>query len=434
MQYTTDLACYPAVWTQDQSPDITFDNGKGCRTSYIEPNPYSEQGSRFSAYYIGYFYNDYLHFFLQGPNCTRNASHNFLAIWQRLSPVHSKNTFGFTALFCEGSYYSQEVQANISLPDFSVLSVSSLGPKKVLSDQEFNRTHFEYLLATGVREDSLVDPLIQQPEPHRVDIPDEYPLDMSNRVGNWSLTTPVTNMVAFAVGASRLLPEEYLKPENLASAYQAAHRLAFALAIDSIMVPSKGTAKVVSGWTASQMNTVFLTSTFTIIVQAALLIVLALTVYLLIICHRRQSRLSSNPSSITAVMSLSRDPELLDLFRDLKEAGSGSFKKELVQGRFRLQYSKKTHDHILGIEAPRQDVSRMVRGKPASKPSVGSGDSKPPTKPERPVELSIPVGLAFMSLLAALIAILTLLKHNIEQYNGRNSRLIAAAASLTPDS
>lgn len=418
VQYSTDLVCHPAVWKDAQLLGVEFDNGKGCRTSYIEPDASPQQGSRFSAYYIGYYYNDYLHFFLQGPNCTRDASHNFLAIWQRQS---SNNTPDLTALFCEGSYYSQEVQANISLPDRSVLSVSSIGPKKILSDQEFNRSHFEYLLATGVREDSLVDPLVQQPEPNRVDLPDELPLDQSARLGNWSLTTPVTNMVAFAVAASRLRPEEYLQPDNLASAFQAAHRLTFALAIDSIMVSNNDTTNVISGWRASQVDTVFLSSTFTIIVQAALCIVLALTIYLLIFCRRRQSRLSSNPSSITAVMSLSRDPELLNLLRDLDEADSATFKKGLHQHRFRLHYSQKTNDNILGVGTPARGVSRVAEGKLASKSSATALISKSVRKTERPVELSIPVGLVFMSLLAILIAILIVLKYRTDQQTGKTS-------------
>ena len=227
-------------------------------------------------------------------------------------------------------------------------------------------------------------------------------------------------MVAYAVGASRLNSEDYLQPDKLASVFQAAHRLAFALAIHSIIVPSNGTSDVVSGWRSSQTEAVFLTTTFTIIVQAALLIVLALTLYLLIICRRRHSRLNTNPSSITAIMSLSRDRELLGLFRDLDEADSHTFKKELQQHRFRLRFSEETHDHDLRVETPVRGVSKVSDGKAPSTSCVITSRPEICTRPEYPIEFSLPVGLLFMSLLAALIVVLTVLRHNIDQNNGKS--------------
>ena len=270
-----------------------------------------------------------------------------------------------------------------------------------------------------MREDSLVNAVVQKPEANRVDLPDELILDQSARLGNWSLPPPVTNMVAFAVAASRLAPEDYLKPNNLAAAFQAAHRLAFALAIDSVMVSSNDTVSVSLGWRASQVDAVFLTSTFTITVQAALLIILTLTVYLLIVCRRRHSCLSSNPSSITAVMSLSRDRELLNLVRGLDGVDSATFEKELHQHQFWLHYSEKTHDHILGLKSPRNDVSKMAEGTLALTPSITETIPSTVTKAERPVELSIPVGLLFMCMLATLLATLIILSQKIDQENGK---------------
>lgn len=427
IQYSTDLACHPAVWTLiPETAKIVFDNGKGCRTSNIPlaNAPYQTTGGRFSAFYIGWFYNEYIDsqfdvdYQLAGDQCPRNASHNFLAIWQKRSLDAENSTLEFTSLFCEPSYYSQEVNANISLPNLSVLSVSPVGPKKVLSDQEFNRTHFEYILSTGIREDKLSQSVDQVPKARYFDLPDELILGPPARLGNWTLIPPVTNMVAFAVGASRLLPDEYLKPDNLAAAYQAAHRVAFAVAINSIMVPSNDSASIVTGWHASQMEAVFLSSPFTIIVQAALLIVLALTVYLVVVCRRRHSCLSSNPSSLTAVMSLSRDRDLLNLLRDLDGADSVTFKEELQRHRFQLRYSEKTHGHILGTATPPHTVPREVKGDLHLKPSVTALVSKSVKKGGRPVELSLPIGLVFISVLATLIAILLVLKYKIDHNNG----------------
>lgn len=421
VQYSTDLTCHPAVWTKDpRSPEIIFDNGKGCRTSNIFLVSQWQSEDRFYANYLGYQYDGVLDYFLQGPECPRNASHNFLAIWQKRPPDTQNDTFDFTALFCEGSYYSQEVQANISLPDLSVVSVSPTGPKKVLFDQSFNRTHFEFLLATGVKEGAGLNPLTQETAIDRVELPDALWFDLTARLSNWGLKFPVTNMVAFAVGASRLPPEDYLKPGNLVSAFEAAHRLAFALAINSIMVPSNGTTNVISGWRSYQVDAVFLTTIFTVIVQATLLIVLALTVYLLILCRRRHSCLNTNPSSITAIMSLSRDRELLGLLRGIVEVDSHTFKNELQQHRFRLRYSEKTHDHVLGLETPLHGVCRVPEDKDASTSCATASNPEQSARPECPVELSPLIGLLFMSLLAALIVVLTVLRHKIDQNNGKS--------------
>lgn len=428
IQYTTDLACHPAAWeTNHTSGDLTFDNGKGCQVRGME---LGGDGGDFTANYIGYRYDGHLDYFLQGPGCPQNASHNFLAVWWRNDP---KITPQFTSLFCEGSYYFQEVQANISLPDLSVVSVSPTGPKQVLSDESFDRTHFEFLLSVGMPEGAQLKSLTQESSIDRVELPDELWLDQSPRLGNWSLTFPVTNMVAFAVGASRLLPEDYLKTDNLASAFQAAHRLAFALAMNSIMVPSNGTTNVVSGWRSSQMDAVFLTTTFTIIVQAALLTVFVLTVYLLVAFRRRPSRLDTNPSSITAIMSLSRDRDLLGLLRDLDEVDRHTFKNELQQHRFRLHYSEKTYNHVLSLETPAHGVSWVPDGKAPSTSSVTATSIEQSMRHAFPTELSLPVGLLFMSLLSALIVVLLILRHNIDQNNGGPSlESIPAAASLIP--
>lgn len=420
VQYSTDLACHPAVWAKDPtSGELIFDNAKGCQVRDMgkKEGAFTDSEGRFTANYIGYHDNFKLAYGLEGPGCPPNASHNFLAFWLN---NQSKDTPQLTALFCVGSYYFQEVQASISLPDLSVVSISPTGPKQVLSDQSFNHTHFEFLLNVGARESQTmtIDDLGQDARIDRFELPDELSLDLSPRLGNWSLTLPVTNMVAFAVGASRLLPEDYLKADNLALAFQAAHRLAFALAMNSIMVPNNSTTNIISGRRSSQMDAVFLTTTFTIIVQAALLTVLVLTVYLLIVCHRRHSRLDTNPSSITAIMSLSRDRELLGLLRDLDEADSHSFKNELQQHRFRLHYSEKTYGHVLSLESPVHGVSRVSDGKVASTSSITTSIVELSTRPAYPTELSLPVGLLFMSFLSALIVVLTILRHNIDRYNG----------------
>jgi len=419
VQYSTDLACHPAVWAMDPTTGkVTFDNGKGCQVAGIPPGEgETKSDGIFTAYYIGYYNNGVLNYWLESTTCAQSASHNFLTVWVKND---YKNPPQFTALFCEGSYYFQEVQANISVPDFSVLSVSPTGPKQVLSDQSFNRTHFEFLLGVGLREDTESQVFNQESRIDRVELPDELWLDLSSRLGDWNMTFPVTNMAAFAVGATRLLPVNYLKADNLASAFQAAHRLTFALAMNLIMVPSNATTNVVSGWRSSQFDAVFLTTTFTIAVQAALLTVLALTVKLMIVCRRRHSRLDTNPSSITAIMSLSRDRELLDCLRGVHEADSHTFKNELQRHRFRLDYSEKTHGHVLSLEAPVHGVPRVPDGEVASTSSATTSSIDQSTRPAYPTELSLPVGLLFMSLLSALIIVLTIIRYHIDQDNGES--------------
>ncbi|KAI9874731.1 MAG: hypothetical protein M1830_009346 [Pleopsidium flavum] len=420
VQYGTDLSCHPAVVTKDpESTFLTFDDGKGCVASQIALMEVGDGSKEFSAYYIGYANDDHVDYSLEGSGCPRNSSHDFLAIWKRMtSNFNLQNGSDFTALFCDSSYYSQEVRANVSVPDLSVLSVTPVGPKKKLSDQMVNITHFEYILGSGSRPNLDVSRILQKPRMNRRDLPDEMTLDQYGRLANLSLSWPVANMVGFAVGCSRLSPDMYFDPHNLTSAFRAAHQLLFALAIDAIMVPSNSPANVVSGRWASQMDAVILLSTFTVLVQTSLFIVIALTVYLLVIYCRRPSRLSTDPSSITAIMSLSRNPELVGLLRDLDGAGSGIFEKKLGGQRFRLQYSKKIHDQVLGLEAHPSNAFDMTQPEVSARPLTAESDPRPHPKPVRPVELSLPVGLIFMSFLTAFIVMLCVLRWKIDQHNG----------------
>src|SRR5262249_45475730 len=102
----------------------------GCR--YFKPETQLvNDGKTYSTLYVGYNNADgYADFYLSA-NCTSNASHTFLIRWAKNNwNVSTTTAINETTLYCEPSYYQQEVNATISLPDRAVVDVSPVGEKK----------------------------------------------------------------------------------------------------------------------------------------------------------------------------------------------------------------------------------------------------------------------------------------------------------------
>ena len=146
-------------------------------------------------------------------------------VWKLASsetaPPDFLNLSNATALFCTPNYYSQCVNATVSLPP---LSIQALSPKVPLLEKDFNITQFEYLLANGINENP-------SSAHSRQEVVEMNNVRQDSRLQNMSLAVPTANMVGFAVGSTHLPSEAYMDPSTLHMAFQRGHRLIFSLVV-----------------------------------------------------------------------------------------------------------------------------------------------------------------------------------------------------------
>lgn len=329
--YGTDLECKPPARVQIDAGQVTFDDGNGCVALDLIPSSDAEASQRFKSYYIGYYDDPHSDFSLQLAGCPQNSSHSFLAIWKLASnsAPDFQNATNATALFCKPSYYKQAINATVSLPGYSVTSVSPTGPRYPLSEQEFNTTQFEYLIANGIPPPWLAST--------RQDIAETTVLRQDSQLQNMSLIVPVTNMMGFAIGTTHFEPDQYLDAEKLNHAFQSAHRLLFSLAIQSVLVPTEP-PPATSGLVRSTIQAVTIVPVFAILSQSFLALIALATCLLLYLVSHRTSKLSRDPDALAEVMAMSSDQKLQRLFSCHDASDDQTLARALAASQFVLDW------------------------------------------------------------------------------------------------
>ncbi|KAL8767568.1 MAG: hypothetical protein Q9209_005985 [Squamulea sp. 1 TL-2023] len=388
--YTTELHCTPAKIDGDPKAGYIYDNNQGCRTDPIPPS----RTNGYDAFYIGYFNDPNVDWSLAYLGCPPNASHTFLAIW---AAVLDSRLTKVTALFCEPTYLVQMVNATVSAANKSVIEAVALGPPTALSQGLFNTSDFEYLLGAGM-------PAYAS----RVEVTESGVIDQWRRMTDMEIHWPVSNMVGFAVGASRRPSQDYLNATVLASSFQSAHQLLFGLAVNRIA--STVGPDVRSGLVTSNVKAIVVVPVLAIVVVVVLGLVTLFVLALLLVSSTRRSQLRTDPSSLSNVIKIA------------KPCVSGNFQRSDIVDINHPSHRFKLDDQgisILQNKPPRKST-------PLPKTNSWQSGSLPecllPSRqdyqPIRPNEMRIPLGLIFLAVLCATTAILLAIFIMITRGNG----------------
>lgn len=238
--YSTNLTCTLANITLNPL-SYTFDNGEGCivpdialpdanHISQISNADSATQSSDYMLLYVGYYNNAQVDYSLQNPNCSLDYSNTFLALF---APSSSRTAVGvysnLTALFCSTSYHKTDVSVTVNASSHAIVDWSVLqhGTAIALPTDVFNTSAFEYILGSGVN-----------PTDARANLPDISVLEQYQRLKNYSLTWPVSNMVGFAMALNPLEMQDLAKPAILQTAFQSAHQLLFTTAFKALVSPN----------------------------------------------------------------------------------------------------------------------------------------------------------------------------------------------------
>ncbi|PON24519.1 hypothetical protein TGAM01_v206449 [Trichoderma gamsii] len=337
----TELECRPANTYWSPTLGRTFDNGQGCNISVV-----IQFTSNFSMYYIGYYDSPFADWSLsESPECpsSANAEHQFLAIWAATDyPTDAE--VNVTALFCQPSYYKQQVMVTIVTDGYKPqnASVQPISPPETLTEREFNSTSFEFLIAIGMPRETPL--LIKR------DFPFEQVMQLGPRLDKANLTINFPNMVGYALAGRNEPATPYGDPNTLHEAFNRAHKYLFALAVNQLLSNETdvGNSTAVSSF---QQSGIIVSRLYSAIVESLLLLVAIFTISLMWFCHKSTSYLKANPSSISRLVAIFRNgSETNELFRPVDHADEKSL-AELFQGdKFRLARNRNKDTQSLYIE------------------------------------------------------------------------------------
>lgn len=407
---STDIDCWPAIISPTVSKvQFTFDNGKNCVAEVgIFSSARFAEDTAFVTLYIGYHMEAHLDYFLSGPNCTSEASHQFLAIWVPKPPTGVKMD-DITAMFCETSYKKQSVSITVSSPDGRPddSSLVALGEPEDLSDAEFNATAFEYLIGTGV-----------SPQPLIRDYPRDLIVEQFPAL-NQSLAWPTTNMVGFALGHANNSLEILGNATVLQEVFSKAHKTLFSAAIPQLLVETRSPARRAG------------TAQYTLFgVVASRAIAAAVEILLLVVCLLvggtiwsicvSKSSLAEDPGGKGALFTvLGESDALLDIFAR-KDCHDDIGLRRNIKGKC---YELSSEDSASG--KPFTAIKVVSAGR-VSPPNTNNDKSHPSTNidngvsyiPVHPAALRPATGLGFIGVLLAAIGILVFLKLRDRELGG----------------
>ena len=410
MKLTTELTCWPADVRQQEPKELrrfNFLNGQGCNTTVN-----MRRAVNYTMYYMGYYSDAHADLYIGNPYCprTENSTHQFLAIWARqkdmIGTIETIPTYGIpqyhiSAIFCQPTYYKQRVVARVKTsnlqPDDDF--VQSLAPKELLTEDEFNSTAFEYLLANGVAENIIAR-----------DYPLSRVVEQHPRLNSTGLTKPVSNMVGYALAGRDLPVTDYASIDTLERVYNEAHQYLFSLAVNRLLTNgsdiSNSTASVDYFLTGVVVSRVFATS-----VECLMLIVAIFTGLILWFCRTSPSQLPMNPSSISKYLEIFRhSPECLRTLATLDSADEKTLFEEFRQDQLRLAYDEHTKRTEVTIE--------KFIGDSLKPEGHNDGFQKGYYEPVRPLVLRRWSGLLFVLALTGAMAGLSYLKQQEKVLRG----------------
>ena len=383
--YSTSLTCIPATIGGNMTNSLTFDNGKGCKTHEIDINYSPDKLGLYHTMYLGYYTDGISDYTLSELGCV-NVEHSFLAIWAGDNVADRSN---ITALFCEPQYYTAKVNATIVTSNLTVSEVLPLEPKLPMSLNDFNISLFEYIIGVGIG-----------PDPVRADIPQADLIDGSQRLYNMSISWPTSNMLKYAIGATHLQPDEYLDSTNLASSFEKAHKLLFALAMRQSMVNSPPNSNTLFAELTSDKDAILLFQPLAIVVQAFLGLVALVAIGLAFRGSFCSSQLLRDPSSLSSVLDMLR-PSPFDY---VGAYGRGPYKP-----------SSSTANIVDNkIILPGSHCVDLIQ-KGSKEPRISKGEKG---TAQLPREMRLLVGIAFLVLLIAVTTSLLLIKKKIQENDG----------------
>ncbi|CAK1366108.1 unnamed protein product [Cercospora beticola] len=304
--YSVDLSCEQATFWNN-SGSFYYNSTGGCSfpAPTFRPLGGNDESRPFDTLYAGYQNRDGFAQYYLSSYCNEEFFNLFFVRWSKvtqayiqtpmntgtLEPSQAEND---TSLFCQASYFQQQVNATISLPSNSVLGAQPVGAKLPLPADLFNISTFEWAMNSGQEQ------VATRGEWPTTSFPDQKSqlLDMPLNL-DW-----VPKMTPFAIATSRMSAEEYLTPENLRGSYESAYRLLFSRQLVDVLKEEMNQTTQAGGSRRYVVEAVIVVPGFAYAAMAVLGLVMLLAVWLAATVPRRPNKLRYDPATIGALMNL----------------------------------------------------------------------------------------------------------------------------------
>ncbi|KAF2492362.1 hypothetical protein BU16DRAFT_620741 [Lophium mytilinum] len=358
----------------------------------------------FSTFYVGYWnYIGEADYYLSDGSCPVEANHTFYAAFTRNKRLASDPPEQLTTIFCEPKYYSQEVEAMVTVPLQHPVKANPIGPKSPISPAIYNTSVLESRM-NSAGEEALV----------RGDMPSRTWPSQIERISSMNLSQSIGGadlpfMAAFMIGASDHSLEEYLDPQILGRAYESAYRLIFARAMVDVLNTSWATTAGTIGTREYKTGAVILVPAFTYVVEGLLGVVSVFAIALLYLSFTRPRQLRSDPGTITAVMSLvADDTSLLSDFGHFDCCTIEDINTAIGKRKYCLEYD--------GKQSLIRQLDDTTPNGTATKSATSISPTRGISKPVRPIEFSLPAIVPFITFQVCLAVTLALLYQRSQPY------------------
>ncbi|EME82433.1 uncharacterized protein MYCFIDRAFT_40224 [Pseudocercospora fijiensis CIRAD86] len=232
-----------------------------------------------------------------------------------------------TALFCEATYYQQEVHATIALPSKAVISTSPAGEKIPLPSDMFNISSFEWAMASGMEQ-----------VPTRGEYPTSSFPSQKSRLLDMPLNLDyIPKMAPFAIATLPRPAEDYLAPDVLRRSYESAYRLLFSRQLVDILQDRHDQATAPPGRLEFITQAVVIIPAFAYAALVLLGLISMTTFGVLLGISRRPNQLLSDPATLGSLMDLvSADQNTSDAFATVDSEPSDGLRDKMKDQEFAL--------------------------------------------------------------------------------------------------
>ena len=402
VSYWSELQCRPYFDNFTHSQPVKWQHSpKECGAAQLlEATSIQIEDTTSAINYIPYWHYKAWNQYSERPflgldsSCPISAKNDALVLWP--GPTYDSTNLlrtNVTAQFCSAKYFSQRVRATLTYPEYKPISTKPLGPSSDLSETMFNTTLFEYLIGLG-----------QSPITLNGDWPNVTAIPQDLKIEELNVAPPFGNMVGFALGNRTFATEDYSNPQILHKAFETAHQLLFALAINQLQGTDTTRTK---GTIYGNVRGIVMVPGLAIVVELALALTAVSTLGLLITNWKRYNKLYSDPASLQDFMHFLPEPDCLGSLHSSTTRTSLEMGRALHNQRFKLVPSYGTK--ISEVRILR--MGSMGSETPAEIEGVNIQDPQRMLNEALPWELKRKAGLVLgLVLLLAIIALAVLLQ------------------------
>jgi hypothetical protein len=403
--YGVDVTCETAV--RNGTAKIVT-SSHGCRfkdadiyestwTNVIGVDDLGDDIKEYTPFYAGYSggggnVNYYL-----SSSCPKDASNVFFVALRKNRQSADDTPPAITGLFCETTYYQQEVMATVRRTDGSIPKVVGLAPRVVVPSELFNTSTFEEQISNARQMQNVRGALPSTSWPNQIPQLSKFPITVKGSLPEMS------NVFGLAIGAyPRADFEDYMDAKTLAASFQAAYRLLFARAMVDVLAADYQDSKTMNGTRVYHIEAVRIVQHFAYAIEGILGIVALMAFTLLAMTWFNAVNLNSDPDSLSALMRLVKDqPSILAHFSQHDQSSWALLKTATSRSTFTLERPLNMHGGTLKLEKCSLEADTLKRNH--------FEDDKPDFN--YPLELSMVMGCAFTLALVLVLAGTSYLYH-----------------------